>query len=104
MRQTDAMVMSGPATRSDPIPYSRLAAGCRVIAYLAAVSPLLLMLALAGLYRDLNRTEIANRKPVMSVADATLNREDLPNGSSRVQSPTIQSQTRPEKLPDSGNS
>jgi hypothetical protein len=69
MQETHAMVISGEATRSDPVPYSCVAARYRVIAYLAAVSPLLLMLLLAALYHDPHRTEIVDRKPVISVTD-----------------------------------
>jgi hypothetical protein len=76
MRQSDAIVMGGQA-RANSTLYWRVAARCRVIAYLAAVSPLLLMLILASLYPSLNRTEIPDWKPLVSVADALSNREDL---------------------------
>lgn len=97
MRQTHAMVMSGTATQSDPIPYSRLAARYRVIAYLAAVSPLLLMLVLAFLYRDPNRTGIADSGSLISAVEEKLNREVLPNASPKVQSPHATGKTSRQK-------
>ena len=103
MRQTDAMMMSGMATRLDAIPFaSRRAMSGDCI--LAAVSPLLLMLVLAVLYRNTNRTGIADSSPLISVAEKRINRGDLPSDNPKVQGSNIQSQTRPEKLSDSGNS
>ncbi len=75
MRQSDAMAMSGRTTRSDSTP-SRVATQCRVITYLAAVSPFLLMIVLAGVYPDLNRTEVSDWRPLISLADEALNRGD----------------------------
>jgi hypothetical protein len=76
MRQPDAMEMRTPATRSNSTPYWRVAVQCRVIVYIAAVSPLLLMLVLASLFPDLNRTEIPDWKPLISLADEASNTGD----------------------------
>ena len=50
---------------------------CRVIAYIAAVLPLLLMIVLAGLYPDLNRTDIPDWRPLISLADESRDEGDL---------------------------
>src|SRR5258705_506374 len=76
MRQPEAMVMRGQATRSNSTPYWRVAARFRVITYVAAASSLLLMLVLARLYPDLNRTEIPDWRPLISLADEAANRGD----------------------------
>ena len=76
MRQPDAMVMRGQATRSNSTPGWRVAARLRVITYIAAASSLLLMLVLARLYPDLNRTEIPDWRPLISLADEAANRGD----------------------------
>jgi hypothetical protein len=76
MRQSDAIVMGGQA-RANSTLYWRVAARCRVIAYLAAVTPLLLMLVLASLFPALNRTEVPDWRPLISHADASFNRGDL---------------------------
>jgi hypothetical protein len=76
MRQPDAMVMRGQATRSNSTPGWRVAARLRVITYIAAASSLLLMLVLARLYPDLNRTEILDWRPLISLADEAANRGD----------------------------
>src|SRR5882724_5403218 len=76
MRQPDAMVMRGQATRSNSTPGWRVAARFRVITYIAAASSLLLMLVLARLYPDLNRTEIPDWRPLISLADEASNRGD----------------------------
>lgn len=76
MRQPDAMVMRGQATRSNSTLGWRVAARFRVITYIAAASSLLLMLVLARLYPDLNRTEIPDWRPLISLADEAANRGD----------------------------
>ena len=72
IRQSDAMVMRGRATRLNSTA-SRVATQCRVITYLAAVSPFLLMIVLAGVYPDLNRTEVTDWRPLISLADEAFN-------------------------------
>src|SRR5687767_11626071 len=74
MRQSDAMIMRGQAALNSTA--SRVATQCRVIIYLAAVSPFLLLIVLAGVYPDLNRTEVSNWRPLVSLADEALNRGD----------------------------
>jgi hypothetical protein len=76
MRLPDAMVMTGEATTSSAKPYWRLAVACRVITYTAAVSPLLLILILAGLYFHFNRTEIPDWRPLISVGDKAMDGGD----------------------------
>jgi hypothetical protein len=75
MRQPDSMVR-GQATRSNSIPFWRAAAQFRVVTYITAVSPLLLILLLASLYPVLNRTEIPDWKPLIALADEASNAED----------------------------
>ena len=72
MRLPDAMIMAGEATTSSAKSYWSLAAACRVITYTAAVSPLLLILVLAGLYPGFNRTEIPDWRPLISVGDKAM--------------------------------
>ena len=76
MQKPDAMVMQGQATRSNSTLWLRVAARCRAITYIAAVSPLLVMIVLASLYPDLNRTEISDWRPLISRADEASNRGD----------------------------
>ncbi len=76
MRLPDAMVMREQATTSSATPYWRIAAACRVITYIMAVSPLLLILVLAGLYPYLNRTEAPDWRPLISVGDQAMNSGD----------------------------
>jgi hypothetical protein len=76
MRQPDAMVMTGQATRSDSTPFWRVATRCRLITYIAAVSLLLLMIVLASLRPDLKRTEISDWRPLISLADEASNTGD----------------------------
>ena len=73
---SQTMVMRGQATRSNSTPYWRVAARLRVITYIATASSLLLMLVLARLYPDLNRTEIPDWRPLISLADEAANRGD----------------------------
>ena len=76
MRQPDAMVMR----RQGPPPSSTLhllvARRCRGIIYGAAVSPLLLLIILASVYPDVNRTEVPDWRPLVSRADEALNNGD----------------------------
>ena len=74
MRQPDAMERRGQAPRSTM--GLRVAARCRAISYIAAVSPLLVMLVLASLYPAPNRAEIPDWRPLISLADEASNRGD----------------------------
>jgi hypothetical protein len=47
-----------------------------MITYIAAVSPVLLLIVLANVYPDLNRTEIPDWRPFISLADEASNRGD----------------------------
>ena len=76
MHEPNAMLMKAQATLSNSTPGRRAAARCRVITYIAAISPLLLLIVLANIYPDLNRTEIPDWRPLISRADETLNRGD----------------------------
>ena len=76
MRQPDAMVMRGQATRSNSTPYWRVAARFRVFTYMAAVSPVLLLIVLASVCPGLNRAEIPDWRPLISLADEASNRGD----------------------------
>ena len=76
MRLPDAMVMREQATISSATPYWRIAAACRVITYIMAVSPHLVILVLAGLYPYLNRTEVPDWRPLISVGDQAMNSGD----------------------------
>jgi hypothetical protein len=76
MRLPDAMIMTGEATTSSAKPYWRLATACRVMMYTVAVSPLLLILVLAGVYPDFDRTEIPDWRPLISVGDEAMNSGD----------------------------
>ena len=49
MRQTDALLMRGQATRPNSTPYRCAAAPYRLIAYLAAMPPLLIVFSVAKL-------------------------------------------------------
>jgi hypothetical protein len=76
MQQPDAMMMRGQAIRSNATPCWHVAARFRVITYIAAASSLLLVLVLARLYPDLNRTEIPDWRPLISLADEASNKGD----------------------------
>lgn len=76
MHEPDAMLMKAQATLSNSTPGWRVIARCRVITYITAISPLLLLFVLANIYPDLNRTEIPDWRPLISRADETLNRGD----------------------------
>ncbi|MGH7825501.1 MAG: hypothetical protein ACREQ7_10065 [Candidatus Binatia bacterium] len=55
----------------------RRAARWRTIGYTAAVMPFLLIVALAWLVPDFNRTEIPDWRPVLSLAEESLKKGDL---------------------------
>jgi hypothetical protein len=55
----------------------RATVGCRVIACIAAVLPLLLMLVLARHYPDLNGADIPDWRPIISLADESSSKGDL---------------------------
>jgi hypothetical protein len=76
MHEPNAMLMKAQAALSNSTPCWRAAARCRVITYIAAISPLLLLIVLANIYPDLNRTEIPDWRPLISRADETLNSGD----------------------------
>jgi hypothetical protein len=57
--------------------WGRATARWRLIAYLTAVLPLLVMIVLARMYPDLNRQEIPDWKPVISLAEESWNKRDL---------------------------
>jgi hypothetical protein len=75
MRQSDLMTMRGQAIRSNSTP-SWIATQCRVITYIAAVMPLLLIIVLAGLYPHLNRANISDWRSLISLADEASNSGD----------------------------
>lgn len=56
--------------------FRRIAALCRAITYGAAVSPLLLIIVLAALYPDFNRTEGADWRPLISAGDEAMAKAD----------------------------
>ena len=76
MHEPNAMLMKAQATLSNSTPCWRVTARCRVITYIAAISPLLLLIVLSNIYPDLNRTEIPDWRQLISRADETLNRGD----------------------------
>ncbi len=76
MHEPNAMLMKAQATLSNSTLCWRTAARCRVITYLSAISPLLLLIVLANIYPDLNRTESPDWRPLISRADEMLNRGD----------------------------
>ena len=76
MHEPNAMLMKAQATLSNSTPCWRVTARCRVITYIAAISPLLMLIVLASIYPDLNRTEIPDWRPLIARADETLNRGD----------------------------
>jgi hypothetical protein len=69
MPQPNTMAMKGQTARSKSSSLSRLAADCWLITYIAAVSPLLLLIVLARLYPGVNRTDIPDWRPLISLAD-----------------------------------
>jgi hypothetical protein len=75
MRQSDLMTMRGQAMRSNSTP-SWIATQCRVITYVGAVLPLLLIMVLAGLYPHLNRANISDWRSLISLADEASNSGD----------------------------
>ena len=75
MHEPNAMLMKAQATLSNSTLCWR-AARCRVITYISAISPLLLLIVLANIYPDLNRTEIPDWRPLIARADEMLNRGD----------------------------
>jgi hypothetical protein len=78
MRQIQAIGMKrAPCGPPKDQNWGRVAARWRLIAYLAAVLPLLVIIVLARLYPDLNRQEIPDWKPVISLAEDSWNKGDL---------------------------
>jgi hypothetical protein len=69
MGQPDAMAVRGQAARSVSTAFWRVATQCRVIAYIAAVSPLVLLMVLASIYPEINRTEVPDWRPLIARAD-----------------------------------
>jgi len=76
MRQPNAMMMKGQAARSSSAPFWCVATRCRVITYIAAVSPALLLIVVASVYPDLTRTAVPDWRPLISLADEASNRGD----------------------------
>jgi hypothetical protein len=76
MRQPDAMAMSGQATGSNSTAFWCLATRWRAIRYLVAVAPLLLMITLASLYLELNRTETPDWRLLIARAEEASNNGD----------------------------
>lgn len=72
--QAAALKCPAPASHSDQ---SRRAARWRTIGYVVTIGPFLLMVALAWLRPDLNRTEIPDWRPVLALADAAWEKGDL---------------------------
>ena len=71
--QAAALKCPAPASHSDQ---SRRAARWRKIGYVVVIGPFLLMVALAWLRPDLNRTEIPDWRPVLALADAAWEKGD----------------------------
>ena len=71
--QAAALKRPAPASYSDQ---SRRAARWRTIAYVVTIG-LFLLMALAWIRPDLNRTEIPDWRPVLALADAAWGKEDL---------------------------
>lgn len=71
MPLSDAIVMTGQATRSNATLFWRVAA------FIAAASPLVLMLILTPLYFDLSPKESPHWRPLISQGDEAANRGDL---------------------------
>ena len=76
MRLPGAMVMKGQAAGSNAQAFLRVAAVCRTITYVAAVTPLLFIIVLAGLYPGVDRTEITDWRPLIPVGDRAVNSGD----------------------------
>ena len=76
MRLPDALVIRGQATQSESILSGYGATQHRALPYIAALSPLVLMLVLASIYPHFNRREIPEWRPIISLADAAANRGD----------------------------
>ena len=72
--QAAALKYPARASRSHQI---RCAARWRTIGYIVAIGAFLLMVALAWLRPDLNRTEIVDWRPVLALADAAWEKGDL---------------------------
>jgi hypothetical protein len=62
-----------PSSQSDE---SRRATRWRTIVYVVAIGPFVLMIALAWLRPDFNRTEIPDWRPVLALAEAALEKGD----------------------------
>jgi hypothetical protein len=77
MRHIRVATLKGPApaAHSDQ---SRRAARWRTIGYVVAVGAFLFMVTLAWLRADLNRTEILDWRPVLTLADAAWEKGDFP--------------------------
>jgi hypothetical protein len=77
MPETDASAIKGHTAQPDLTDYWGVAARWRMVTYLAAVSPLLLLLVLARLYPDLNETNSPDWKTLISAADKSWAGGDL---------------------------
>jgi hypothetical protein len=76
MRHIQAAALKFPAPASHP-DQSRRAALWRTIGYVVAIGPFLLLVALAWLRPDLNRTEIPDWRPVLALAGAASEKGDM---------------------------
>ncbi|HKY08642.1 MAG TPA: hypothetical protein VJQ55_10385 [Candidatus Binatia bacterium] len=77
MRSPNAMIMAGGATPSSTAPFRYVATKFRLFAYLAAVSPFLLLLVVVSLYPELNRPEVPEWRSLLSRADEAVARGDV---------------------------
>jgi hypothetical protein len=77
MRNIEAATFKGPAAAAHS-DQSRRAAQWRMIGYGVAIGSFFLMVTLASIRADLNRTEIPDWRPVLALADATWEKGDLP--------------------------
>jgi hypothetical protein len=76
MRHIQAGALKGPASAAHQ-DESRRTAQWRTIAYVVVIGSFFLMVALAWIRPDLNRTEIPDWRPVLALADAAWREGDL---------------------------
>jgi hypothetical protein len=69
MRQTEATAIKGHTVQRDLTDYRGVAARWRILTYLAAVSPILILLGMARVYPDINTINSPDWKPLISAAD-----------------------------------
>jgi len=76
MQHIQVAALKGPAP-AFPSDLSHRAGQWRTIAYVVTIGLFLLMVALAWIRPDLNRTQIADWRPVLALADAAWAKGDL---------------------------